>query len=226
MERRILLLTLRAAVAIGATAFVIGFARSYLADSWHFSIPSPIYALAGYSLLLVVLWLSTRTLITQLAAKTNLKHGGRRSDQPTVNDSLETIHRYPLTLTLSVATLGVVAALLPYLAQTSRTSTYAICFGAACCLLVIAIHLLTYRVAVRSDRISIRTASATREIALSEIREVKVVKTRNGSQIVIALKNNKVVRFGRMLTGFSAMLDALGARSGAAGFILHDGSAS
>lgn len=230
MERRIPLLTLRAAVAIGTTAFVIVYGRSYLANSWHVSFAPPIYALASYSLLLVVLWLSTRTLIIQLRAKTNLKYGGQKNYQPTVGGSLETIHKYPLTLTFSVATLGVIAALLPFLAHNAGTSiaipTYAICLGAAFCMLMIAIHLLTYRVALRSNCISVRTVFGTREVSLDEIRDVKVVKTRNGLQIVIVFGNNKVLRFGRMLTGFSTMLDALVARSGTARFILHGGSAS
>lgn len=136
------------------------------------------------------------------------------------------MHRYPLTLTLLVAAVGVIAALVPYLTQSFSTATFAVCFIAACGMLAVAVHLLTYRVAVKSDRICIQTAFATKEIASSEIREVGVVKTRNGPQIVVSLKNDKVLRFGRMLTNFSAMLDALVSKPGAGGFASHDGSVS
>lgn len=71
---------------------------------------------------------------------------------------------------------------------------YTSCIGIAFCMLVVAVHLMTYRALVGSASISIQTAVRTQEIALSEIRKVEVVTTRNGRQIVVSLSNNRAVR--------------------------------
>jgi hypothetical protein len=228
-QHRILLLTLRAVLAIGATAFVLLHARDYLATHGPFSIPPGIYALAAYSLLLLVLWISARTLIRQLAADAESNRWERMLKQPKVHDrKLETTHRYPLTLTLLIALLALVATALPYLTHNSGTAialpTYVACFGSACSLLLLAIHLATYRVAVKPDSICVHTAFHTRHVALTEIREIKVVTTRTAPQIVVLLKDNETVRFGGMLTGFGALLQALVAKSAIGGFIVPDGS--
>jgi hypothetical protein len=229
MQRRIFLLTLRAAAAIAATGFVIAHARIYMLRDWRFSVPIPIYTIAAYSLLLIVLWLSTRTLIRQLMTSAATKRPVSRTNQSTINDSpVETIHRYPLLLTLLVVSAGLIVGAVPYLmrniGEPIGISTYVVCFGVACILFAIAIHLLTYRVVTKLNGIVIRTTLGTREIALTEIQEATVVKTRNGSQIVVLLKNNKVIRFGRALTGFTTLLESLAAK--APGSLARQGSAS
>ncbi len=218
MQRRIFLLTLRAAAAIAATGFVIAHVRIYLLMHWHVSVPIPIYTIAAYSLLLIVLWLSTRTLIRELMVNSASERPVSRTNQSTTNDSpVETMHRYSLPLTLLVVSAGLIVGAVPYLirnfGEPIGISIYVVCLGAACILFAIAIHLLTYRVVTKLNSIVIRTTLGTREIALTEIQAATVVKTRNGSQIVVLLKNNKVIRFGRALTGFTTLLESLAAKA-------------
>lgn len=211
MKHRILLLTVRAAISIGVTAFILVYGKSYFAANGLFSISPTIYALGAYSLLMLVLWASTRTLVRELVANTNNREW--KFDKSALDEhKLTSIHKYPFRLTLLVAVVGLIAVILPYLNHDSRTaiSTYVVCFGAACVMFVIAVYLFSYRVVVKPNSIRIHTIFKTRDIALTEIREIRVLRTRNGPQIVLLLKNNETDRFGCMLTGFSTLLHELG----------------
>ena len=210
MNSRVILLTIRVAAGVLAAAFTIEYARRYL-EREGFSIPGPVFSLSAYLLVLMVLWLSTRNLAHHLSAYAEARQQHRQAGQHGERGIRATVHRYPPSLIFLILALGVVAALLPYLPQESpaSTSVYISCIGIAFCMLVVAVHLMTYRVLVGSASISIQTAVRTQEIALSEIRNVEVVTTRNGRQIVVSLSNNKAVRFGRMLTDFDSLLDAL-----------------
>jgi hypothetical protein len=90
--------------------------------------------------------------------------------------------------------------------------TYAGCFGIAFFVFAIAFYLFTYSVTVKRDGILVN-AFGKREIAFSDVADTKVVRTMNGRQIVVTLKNGQVFRFGTKLTGFFTLLDALTAQT-------------
>ena len=115
-----------------------------------------------------------------------------------------------------VTVAGLVLGALPYLTREAgrpiATATFVACFTAASVTFALAVHLLTYRVFMRPNSIIIRTAWSLRQIDLADIQQTRVIRTKNGPQIAVLLKDRKIIRFGCMLTGFTTLLESLPAR--------------
>ena len=215
MSFRAILLTMRAIALIVSVGFVLVIGRQYLVNKWALSVPIWIYGVLGLAVLWVVFSLSMRSLLAELRAN----HPAAAQPLPQRIRSAshaESVHRYPLRLTGTVAVFGLCLVALPFLSASpdSRIApvTYACSFVGATALFIIAVRLFLYSVTVKQGRIIIR-AFTLRQVELAEVAETTMVSTRNGPQIVVSLKNGKVLRFGRLLTGFDDLRASLMGRS-------------
>jgi hypothetical protein len=114
---------------------------------------------------------------------------------------------------LLVVALGLLTVLVPYLdhkatGQTS-VSTYFVCFGVSAALFVAAAYLFTYRLVMDGNSMRITSVFGERQIAVCDIRDIAVTKTRNGRQVVITLKDSHAIRLGESLNDFELLLSAL-----------------
>ena len=217
MKSAPLLLALRAAALIAAAGFAAENVRGYLTSRWGLSVSPRLYGVLALTFIWVVFWLSTRNLLRKLRADANVPRPPIAGHQPKASEGRDaTVHRYPLQLTYLVGALGFFLIALPYLSvepgKTVALVTYAACFGIACIVFAIDYYIFTYSVTVEHDAIVVQ-AFGKRSISFSDVANIEVVKTKNGQQIVVALKDGHIIRFGRMLTDFSLMLDALTSRT-------------
>jgi hypothetical protein len=217
MKLNLIMLALRAVALIGAAGFVAVNLRNYLISRRDLSISPGLYGIAGAAFIWAVYWLSTRKLLRGLKANAKASRPQIATHQTKASPGrADTVHRYPSGLRYLVAALGLFLVALPYLSVESGKSialaTYVGCFGIACIVFVIDIYMFAYSVTVKHDRILVK-AFGKQEIIFTDVAYTEVVTTRNGHQIVVALKNGQEVRFGRMLTDFSTMLDALTAQT-------------
>ena len=217
MSSRIVLLTLRAVAIIVGVGFVLESGKSYfLSECGTKSLPVTIYVIFG----LLVLWytyqLSMRSVVVELRARANSRHVPQSlREGARVESYVESVHRYPLHLIALVVAFALVWMALPFLSATySRVvpATYIFTFGLGTVLLVIAVRLILYSVTIKQESIVV-SAFTSQEIAFEQIAQVAVVTTRNGPQIVVSLKNGKVLRFGCQLTGFREIRDILMTKS-------------
>jgi hypothetical protein len=218
MKLRQVLLLLRAAVFIVAAAFVSAEARDYFARRWDLSISPQLYAVLASAFVWIVISLSTRRLFRELRADAEAPRPQIAAHQLKAGESrIETVHRYPLLMRYPVAAVGLYFVALPYFSVEPGKSialvTYAGPFSLAFFMLAVALYMFAYSVTLKHDRIIVQVLGRRREIAFSDMADTKVVRTRNGRQIVVTLKNGEIFRFGGRLTGFSTILDALTAQT-------------
>lgn len=211
-------LALRAAVLIAAAGFVAANARGYLLNRWGVSVAPSVYGLGAFAFVWIILWLSTRKLLRELKVNViSRKLPGIANQQETREDYAETVHKYPALLGYLLAAVGVVFLALPYLSAEPGKSiapvTFVGCLVISFIIFVIDFYIVTYSVTITHDKILIRAFMTRREIAIADIANTDVVTTKNGPQVVVLLKNGKIVRFGRMLTDFTSLLETLTAKT-------------
>jgi hypothetical protein len=214
---KLVLLGLRAAAFIALAGFVVAEARDYLMSRWDLSISPELYGVLAFITIWLVVSLSTLRLFHEIRARAEIPRPQIGGHQLKAAEShTKTVHRYPWLLRYLVAAIGVYFLALPYLHAEPGKSialvTYALCFGLGFLQLAVAFYMFTYSVTLKHDRILVN-AFGRREIAFSDVTDTKVVRTANGRQIVVTLKNGRVFRFGGMLTDFSTILDALTAQT-------------
>jgi len=214
-KRTILLLAIRAAFFIVAAGSFAVHAREYLNNQWKISIPPLLYGVLGFIFLWLVFWLSTRRLFSDVIAYTKVSRQQATADRPRSNDThLDTDHRYPRRLRYLLAAFGLFLVALPFISAEPGKDiaivTYACCFTFAFIVFAIDLYVCIYAVFVRHDGLIIH-AFGQRKIRFAEMAGTEIVKTKNGSQIVLSLKNGHVIRFGGMLTDFSKLSEALNA---------------
>ena len=210
-------LALRAAILIAAAGFVAANARGYLLRRWGVSVAPSVYGIGAFAFIWIILWLSTRKLLRELkinGAKRKLP--GIASQQETCEDHAKTVHKYPSLLGYLLTSVGVVFLALPYLSaepgKSIAPATFVGCLVTSFIIFVIDFYVVTYSVTITHDKILIRKFTTRREIAIADIANTDVVTTKNGPQVVVLLKNGKIVRFGRMLTDFASLLETLTAK--------------
>jgi hypothetical protein len=212
-----ILLTLRALALMFAAGFVALELRNYLASRWGLPISSKPYAALAILFVLFVYSLSMQRVMRELRADAEVRRLQVPAHQfKAAEGRPETVHRYPWLLRYPVVAVGLFYVAIPFLRVEPGKSialvTYAGCFGIAFFVFAIAFYLFTYSVTVKRDGILVN-AFGKREIAFSDVADTKVVRTMNGRQIVVTLKNGQVFRFGTKLTGFFTLLDALTAQT-------------
>jgi heme/copper-type cytochrome/quinol oxidase subunit 4 len=209
------MLAIRAVILVAAAAAFTVVARGFVLARWDFRYSTPCYVVLSMAFTWAVLWLSTRQLLREL--KANAKAG---SASPVASEHAqkysEPLHRYPLHLRVLVAFAAIVLVALPYLLIGSTGSqalvTYIACFGAACTMFVVDLYLFLYSVSIENEQIVIKGFGA-RAYPLTDVVTVDILRSKNGQQIAVKLRNGEILRFGAMLTGFSKLLETLKART-------------
>ncbi|TLY99307.1 MAG: hypothetical protein E6K36_16240 [Gammaproteobacteria bacterium] len=213
MKLSLFLRAIRAAAFIVAAGFAAVTARRYLISRWDLAISRLLYGVLGLAFVWIVTWLSTRQLLQELRRGDEIVRPEVAVHQPRLDHGrAQTVHKYPGRLTYSVAALGLFFVALPYFSREPGNAiapaTYVACFGLACIVLGIYLYTSTYSVTIGPDKILVN-GFVRREIAFSDVAGTELVKTKNGQQIVVVLKDGTTIRFGRMLTDFSIMSETL-----------------
>lgn len=217
MKLTIFWLTARTAILVVAVTFGLVKLQAYLTRHGEMLIPASVYTILGIILIWVVLSLSMRGVLRELRARA--KSNPLRPINEMVNttdgstdESVETVHGYPVTLKVLVAMAGFVFVALPYVSaapgENISIGTYVICFSMACLIFAILIYILNYSVTVKHNGLAVH-AFGSRIIAFSDMMYTKLIKTKNGQQLTVTLRNGKVLRFGSTLTGFQTLLYAV-----------------
>lgn len=187
--------------------------RVYLIQHGEMLIPVSVYTILGVILIWVVVSLSMRGLLRELRAhaKTNLLRPINQMFK-TADDSVETVHGYPVSLKVLVALSVLVLVALPYasaaLGENVSIGAYAIFFSVACLVFVILVYISNYLVTVKDDGLAVR-AYGSRVILFSDMMCSKLIKTKLGQQLTVTLRNGKVLRFGSTLIEFRTLLDTV-----------------
>lgn len=176
-------------------------------------IPAPVFTILGLILIWVVLSLSMRGVLRELRA--HAKNKPLRPVNLTVkprDDFAETVHGYPAMLKVLIAISGLFLLALPYisavLGENLSIGAYVMFFCFACLIFAILAYVLRYLVTINRDGVTIR-AYGTRRIAFSDMTNTKLIRTKAGQQLMVTLRNGKVIYFGSSLTGFQTLLDAV-----------------
>lgn len=187
--------------------------QDYLTRHGEMLIPVSVYTILGMVLIWVTLSLSMRRLLRELRAraKNNLLQSINQLER-TSGDSVETSHGYSAMLKVLVAMLGLFFVALPYISaapgKNASIGTYVICFSMACLIFAILAYLLNYLVTVKHDGLIVR-AFGTRSITFSDMMYTTLIRTKTERQLIVALHNGKVLRFGSTLTGFQTLFDVV-----------------
>ena len=217
MKRTVVLLALRAAAFMAAATFIVVNLRGYLFDRWGLSISPKLYGVMGLVFIWMVFWLSTRPLFREVMARDQFQRPRIAANRPRDSTAhVNTVHRYPLRIKFLLAIAGLFLVAVPYISVEPGKSvalvTYVSCFVVAGILFAIDFYICIYSVAVKYDGILIH-GLVDRKIEFSDLVSTTIVKTKNGSQIVLSLKNGRKIRIGGMLTDFSQIVDALNAQA-------------
>ena len=214
MKPKILLLTLRSAALFIVIGAIVMLARDYVLREWRVS--QSVYLAIGFLLIWIALAASMRPLLVELRGNRKIQPMPVAPDQETnLVETMETVHRYPRHLAALVIAFGLLCVAAPYVGrEPGKAYPIALYFGfgvVACIALVCAACLLRYSVKITRDRLYV-TLIRTQTFRMAEILKTEIVHTKNGPQLIIFFRSGKLLRFGRILTGFSTMTARLRGR--------------
>ena len=215
MDRKIIFLTLRAVLVLGVSGFILLNAQDWLGDHWQVNISPPMYALASYAVLFLIMGFSTRSLVAELRKKKKTAEiRDRERLKAVAYGRFGVSHRYRWWVIFMFFACGVIFSALPYVPQAPRSInmllTYVVCFCMAAYEFFVALLLLRYRLVLSSDGIFIRTLFRINKISFNEIKEIKLVRTKLIRRaIVVDLFNRKQINIDSMVNGFDEILSLL-----------------